>query len=78
MSIYINIYLYIYIEKKNAMFCILLHKNETFSAFFYVLCKRTLRSLRSFMFLRKERKRTYRTFGSHKLPKTRKKGRCML
>ena len=67
--IYISVYIYIYILKKrtqrSAFFCkrtkssrILLHslqKNETFSAFFYVLYKRTLRSLRSFTFLRKER-----------------------
>ena len=32
-----------------------LQKNKTFSVFFYVLCKRMLRSLRSFTFLRKER-----------------------
>ena len=49
-----------------------LQKNETFSEFFHVLCKRMLRSLRSFMFLRKERKRTHRSFGSHKVPKTQK------
>ena len=50
-----------------------LQKNKTFSAFFYVLCKRMLRSLDYFTFLRKERKRTHRPFGSHKRPKTRKK-----
>ena len=44
-----------------------------FFAFFYVLCKRTLRSLRSFTFLRKERIRTHPTFGFHKSPKTQKK-----
>ena len=50
------------------MFCVLLRKNEMFSHFFtffakercilcviYVLCKRTLRSLRSFLLFRKER-----------------------
>ena len=69
---YISIYIYIYILKKEhnvlrsfAFFCkrakhscvllLSLQKNEMFSAFFYVLSKRTLRSLRSFMFLRKER-----------------------
>ena len=50
-----------------------LHKNVAFFAFFYVLCKRMLRSLRSFPFFRKERKRTKRSFGSHKSPKTRKR-----
>ena len=50
-----------------------LQKNEMFSAFFYVLCKRMLHSLRSFMFLRKECKSTHCSFGSHKSPKTRKK-----
>ena len=34
-----------------------------------------LRSLRSFTFLRKERKRMHRSFGFHKSPKTRKKER---
>ena len=37
-----------------AFFCVLYKKNETFSALFYVLYKRTLRSLRSFMFFIKE------------------------
>ena len=35
-------------------FCVLLHKNVAFFLFFYILCKRPLRSLRSFMFLAKE------------------------
>ena len=64
--IYITVYIYIYIYcKNNAMFCVLLQKNKTFSHSFTffakeccVLCKRMLRSLRSFTFLRKERKRT--------------------
>ena len=64
-------YVYIYIEKKNAPFCILLHSFA--KAFFYVLSKRMMRSLHSFIFLRKECKRTHCSFGSHKLPKTRKK-----
>ena len=42
-----------------------LHKNVAFFAFFYVLCKRVLHSLRSFPFFRKERERTERSFGSH-------------
>ena len=50
-----------------------LQKNKTFSAFFDVLCQKMLHSLHSFTFLRKERKRTHRSFGSHNLPKTRKK-----
>ena len=66
-------YIYIYIEKKNATFCILLQKNTTslcillrslqknvaFSAFFYVLKKITQKNA-SF-------------FGSHMSPKTRKR-----
>ena len=84
--IFIYIYLYIYIGKKHTTFCgfckrtkpshVLLsslQKNKTFSAFFYNLCKRTMRSLRSFTFLRKESKRMHRSFGSHKSPKTRKR-----
>ena len=90
LYIYLKIYLFL---KKNATFCVFLQKNETFrvllhslqknktfSAFFNVLCKRTLRSLRTFTFLRKERK-THRSFGSHRSPKTRKKNvkeRCVL
>ena len=50
-----------------------LQKNAAFFAFFYVLCKRTLHSLRPFTFLRKEQKRMHRSFGIHKSPKTRKK-----
>ena len=49
-----------------------LQKNGAFFAFFSVLCKRTLHS---FLFFRKERKRTECSFGSHKSPKTRKKNR---
>ena len=76
---YICIYIYIYIEKRtqrSAFFCkrmkrsrvllCSLQKNEMISAFFYVLCKRILHSLRSFTFLRKERKRMHYSFGSHK------------
>ena len=46
------IYLYIYIEKKNAKFCFLL---RSFAKERNVLCKRMLRSLRSFLFFAKER-----------------------
>ena len=86
MSIYIYIYLYIsiYILKKEhnvlAFFCkrtkrsrIFLHSLQKIVAFFSVLCKRMFCSLRSFPFFRKERKRTERSFGSHKSPKTREK-----
>ena len=67
ISIYISINIYLKKERglsmrsfqKNATFCLLLHKNVVFFAFFYVLCKRMLRSLRSFTFLRKERKRMH-------------------
>jgi hypothetical protein len=95
-------------KKFVTFFYVLLQKNDAFFAFFYVLCKRTLRSLRSFTFFakercvlcvllrslqknvaflrsftffRKERKRTHRSFGFHKSPKTRKKNvkeRCVL
>ena len=44
--------------KRTKHSCVLLcslQKNETFSGFFYILCKRTLRSLRSFTFSRKGR-----------------------
>ena len=59
--------------KRSSVLLHSLQKNVAFFAFFYVFCKRTLRSLRSlrsFTFLRKERKRTHRSFGSHKSPKT--------
>ena len=56
-------------------FCVLYKKNAAFFAFFDILYKRTLHSLRSFTFLRKERKRMHRSFGCHKLPKTREKKR---
>ena len=52
--IHISLYIYIYILKKKGTFCALLQKNKTFSrsftffAFFYVLCKRTLRSFKVF------------------------------
>ena len=75
--IYISIYIYIYILKK---------RTWVGHAFFYVLCKRMLHSLRSFTFfakvrcilcvlyvLKKELKRMHRSFGFHKSPKTRKR-----
>ena len=43
--------------QKNTTFCVLLHKNVAFFAFFaffYILCKRMLHYLCSFTFLRKE------------------------
>ena len=67
--------------KRTKRSCFLLRSlqlNETFSAFFYILCKRRKLSLRSFTFLRKERKRTHRSFGSHKSPKTKKQGKRTL
>ena len=51
ISIYINI---MYMEKRTERFFVLLQKNVAFFAFFSVLCKRILRSLRSFPFFRKE------------------------
>ena len=68
LTFFFAIYLYVYIYTVHIYIYIhiyLLHslqKNETFSAFFYVLCKRTLCSLRSFTFLRKESKRTHHSF----------------
>ena len=70
ISVYIYIYLYIYIEEKKCNilhsfgffckrtkhFCVLLRSLQKNVAFFSVLCKRTLRSMRSFPFFRKERK----------------------
>ena len=50
-----------------------LQTNIAFFAFFSVLCKRILHSLRSFLFFRKEWKKTERSFGSHKSPKTQEK-----
>ena len=50
-----------FFEKECCILCILLHslqKNVAFFAFFYVLCKRMLHSLRSFPFFRKEWERT--------------------
>ena len=79
-------YIYLYISiytlhsaffcKRTKCSCVLLNslqKNVAFFALLYVLCKRTLHSLRSFQFFRKERKRTQHSFGSHKSPKTLKK-----
>ena len=53
--------------------CVLFRSLQKNIAFFSVLCKRTLRSLHSLSFFRKERKRTERSFVSHKSPKTREK-----
>ena len=57
MSIYIYIYLYIFLyiyRKKNGTFSRSFAKEWNVLAFFSVLCKRTLRSLRSFPFFAKE------------------------
>ena len=54
---FIYLYMYTYIEKKNAMFCVILRsfaKERNVLALFYVLCKRTKRSLCSFTFFAKE------------------------
>ena len=64
--------------KERCILCVLfrsLQNDVVFFAFFSILCKRTLRSLYSFPFFRKERKRTECSFGSHKSPKTQKKNR---
>ena len=55
--------------KERSVLCVLLRsleKNAAFFVFFYVLYKRTGRSLRSFTFFIKERKRTLRSFWFHK------------
>ena len=76
-----------FFAKERCILCILLRslqKNVAFFAFFYALCKRTLRSLRSFPFFRKEcciLCVLFRSFGFHKSPKTQKKNRkerCVL
>ena len=73
-SIYIYIYLTIYIEKRTeGTFSRSFAKERNVLAFFYVLCKRMLRSLCSFLLFAKENRRSLRSFGSHKSPKTRKK-----
>ena len=62
--------------QKNATFCVLLHKNVAFFAFFYVLCKRTLRSLRSFRFfcvLKKRMQKNTSFFWVSKVTKNSKK-----
>ena len=61
-----------FFAKERNVLCVLLRSLQKNVTFFYVLCKRTLRS---FTVLRKERKRMYHSFGSHKSPKTRKKER---
>ena len=79
--IYIYISIYIYILQKrtqcSAFFCkrtkhsrvllCSLQKNETFSAFFYILCKKNV-AFSAFFYVLK--KRMHRSFGSHKSPKT--------
>ena len=88
-SIYsISIYIYTYIywgekTQRSAFFCILLQKNETFLRSFTLFAKERnvlcvlLRSLQknvafsAFLYILK--KRTHRSFGSHKSPKTQKK-----
>ena len=62
--------------KRTKRSCVLLRslqENVAFFAFFSILCKRMLRFLHSFLFFRKERKKTERSFVFHKSPKTRKK-----
>ena len=70
----------ILLQKKETFSCkrtkyslVLLLSLQKNVAFFYVLCKRTERSLCSFAFFWKERERTERSFGSHQLLKTKKK-----
>ena len=53
--LYISIYISIYILKKEQTFSRSFAKERNVLAFFYVLCKRTLRSLRSFPFFAKKR-----------------------
>ena len=53
-SLYISIYIYIFILKKERYVLRSFAKERNVLAFFYVLCKRTKRSLRSFTFFAKE------------------------
>ena len=55
MYIYIYISIYIYILKKERNGLRSFAKERNILAFFYILCKRTLRSLNSFTFFAKER-----------------------
>ena len=80
--IYIYIYIYVYwkrtersraLMQKNETFLRSFIKNGTIFAFFPVLCEIMWRSLHSFLFFWKERERTFRSFESHKSPKTKKK-----
>ena len=85
--IYIYQYEYIYLLKKEWNVLRSFAKEQNVLAFFCVLCKRTLRSLRFFTFFAKEccvslcsfpifikeRKRMELSFGSHKSLKTQKK-----
>ena len=52
-SLHPNIYIYILKKERNVLRSFT--KERNILTFFYVLCKRTLRSLRSFMFFAKER-----------------------
>ena len=63
---YIYIYLYIYIY---------IYINMYISIYIYIFIywKKECNVLRSFLCLRKKRKRSHRSFGSHKSPKTQKK-----
>ena len=54
MYLYIFIYIYIYILKKERNVLRSFAKERKILAVFYVLCKRMLHSLRSFMFFAKE------------------------
>ena len=87
IHLYISIYISIYILKKrtqrSAFFYVLLQKNETFSRSFTFFAKEQnvlcvlLRSLQKNVafsaFFYALKKRTHRSFGSHKSPKARKK-----
>ena len=66
LNVLFSIYIYIYILKKERNVLRSFAKERNVLAFFYVLCKRTLhylRSLCSFPFFRKERKRTECSLG---------------
>ena len=74
MSIYIYLYIYWRRTERSRVLAkelnVLTFLQIAFFVFFSILCKRTLCSLRSFPFFRKEQKSTERSFGSHKSPKT--------
>ena len=67
-SIYIYTYTYLYIS-----IYIYLYIYQYVYIYIFIYWKKECNVLRSFLCLRKKRKRSHRSFGSHKSPKTQKK-----